>query len=509
MRLLGAENEYIVVFKMANFGPEVVGLEIDHDIMTSPDSPILYAKNPTGVILTFQNSPLQESWLKNGGRVYRDLDYSEYATPECETLKELVLTEKIGEKIISRMFKHQDKENIYIMKRTSSAEYYNEFHQEKTAGSHENYLINRNLFLKLTKKEPPYYNEQIALVGHLASRIIYTGAGHISLTSVKDLNKKINFWISPRVYFLKYIVSEANRMDRPFIHARKESLMSDKIQKERLHLICGDMNRSPWSLYLKYGATALFLAYLEIASPEKIKKLAESLHLLKEINFAITLSGKMSSILKTQGEFGDAINMQIRIIAAIEQYENEIKEMIPEAGKIFEIWKKTINSLTVNDNYLSDKLDWMIKKKIYEGKTGLPLQDFPKIKEIKLIDKILRYDFSYHRVNHQDYFAKLVSTNRVASLYDAQDENYFFDQPPKGRAVKRVEILKYIIKNNLQSYISNQQLWYFIELYKQSPKTLGLDVDTTNPRSIVYLDDYSLKELKLKVDNFKNSILGD
>ncbi len=509
---LGAENEYMVFFKIGDFKPQVIEAELDADIINEEYSPILYTKPPVGMILISQNYPLFDSWLKNGGRVYRDGDYTEYATPECDTVEELVLTEKAGEKIMSKIFSNKDQENLYVLKRTSSAEFHNETEKEKTGGSHENYLIDKNLFNKLIKKSTPesptYHNEQIALIGHLASRIIYTGAGHISAKFINHLDRKLNFWISPRVCFLKTIVSNANRMYRPFIHGREESLVNETmIQKNRLHLIFGDMNRSPWSLYLKYGTTALILALLEIATPDTIAKLAKSVNLRHPINFAIALSGKMRSFFATQEKFDKAIDMQIQLIATVEEYKYLIKSRLPEIDKILELWKKTINSLVTGDGYLSDKLDWIIKKNMYEKVASSPIKDLPKIKDKNLIKKLLQYDLSYHRVNNHDLFEGLTARGKVSSAYKIKLENNFFNKPPNGRAQRRVEMLKYIINNNLQNYIPNSQLWRDIELYKTTPKE-GLDLAVTGNKITIWLDITDIKKLKLEVDKFKNIIGG-
>jgi len=510
MKLIGAENEYTVFFRNSgifgyNSKTETVIPEFNWHLAQKEHSPILYKKSSSVIAAV---TPLYDCWLKNGGRVYLDRQYTEYATPECETIKELTLAERAGERIITKIFSNLEQESLYILKRTSSAEFHNIRQKEKTGGSHENYEINKDLFGKLTAKQYNLTNEQIILIGHIASRIIYTGAGHISAKKADDSWDNLNFFISPRAVFLKSLVADETLANRPFINCRNESFSNNN---SRLHLICGDTNRSDWSLYLKYGITALILTFMETADSEDVDKLAQYLKISSPRGFIIALSGKFSSNFSgEQSRFQKAIDMQIRIISAMYKYRVKMEQILPETEKIISQWETVINSLATGDGYFNDKLDWLIKKKIYEEIFASPIKDLSKISDKRLIRRLLQYDLSYHRVNQKDLFSKFVKKGYISQIHSIGEEIIRVNQPPKGKAKRRTQILDYIKTQNLENFIVNDQLWKSIELRQtiNSSPDLGAGTDYSIEGTVIALDSEDMEMLKLKIDKFKKKIGG-
>ena len=83
-----------------------------------------------------------------------------------------------------------------------------------------------------------------ALIPHLVSRLIYTGAGGFDSRS-----SGIGFMLSPRVTHLQHVVSDASTANRGIFHTKDETLGSNGFH--RLHVICGDSVCSQTALWLK------------------------------------------------------------------------------------------------------------------------------------------------------------------------------------------------------------------------------------------------------------------
>ena len=116
-------------------------------------------------------------FLQNGARLYLDVgSHPEYATPECDSLYELIVHDKAGERILEQLVESAEQRlaeesirgTIYLFKNNTDS-------AGNSYGCHENYLIGRHgEFARMAD----------VLIPFLVSRQIITGAGKVLQTPV-------------------------------------------------------------------------------------------------------------------------------------------------------------------------------------------------------------------------------------------------------------------------------------------------------------------------------------
>src|SRR5439155_1151461 len=112
---------------------------------------------------------LAGEFITNGSRVYYDVGHFEVSTAETTNFHDVVVWEKAGEKILDWLRRVMEEKytgdmKIHAFKNNTSPD-------GTSYGSHENYCVSRDVAF------PGQFIRD--LVPHLATRIIYTGAGDI------------------------------------------------------------------------------------------------------------------------------------------------------------------------------------------------------------------------------------------------------------------------------------------------------------------------------------------
>ena len=91
-------------------------------------------------------------FLQNGSRLYLDVgSHPEYATPECDSVRDLVTHDKAGERILEQLLVNAErrlaeegiKGDIYLFKNNTDS-------AGNSYGCHENYLTSRRDDLRLS-----------------------------------------------------------------------------------------------------------------------------------------------------------------------------------------------------------------------------------------------------------------------------------------------------------------------------------------------------------------------
>jgi len=222
----------------------VYGLETEYGIVVLEEQQAAYAFSVLDAFLSLishQIGPARGDsstnfFYLNGSRIYRDMGHPEYATPECASIKDLIIWDKAGERIfeeamreVNDNFRESNRpgDRIYLYKNNRDAE-------EATFGCHENYLVSRQTDCEYLQK---------CLIPFLATRQIFCGSGSIEPDGFK---------ISQRGRFIVRKAEDASTSGRPIIHLRDEALANAE-KWRRLHLILGDANMSEISGFLKMG----------------------------------------------------------------------------------------------------------------------------------------------------------------------------------------------------------------------------------------------------------------
>src|ERR1700683_5060689 len=237
-------------------------------------------------------------FLENGARLYLDVgSHPEYATPECDSIADLVAHDKAGERILdhlvtgaeARLREEGIRGVIYLFKNNTDS-------AGNPYGCHENYLTSR-------RDDFAHYTE--ILIPFLVSRQIYAGAGKVLQTA-----RGAVYCLSQRAEHIWEGVSSATTRSRPIINTRDEP-HADAEKYRRLHVIVGDSNMSEYASFLKVGATSILLKMLE--DPGTVLRdltLENPIRAIREISHDLTCrrpvrlaNGREMSALDIQGEY--------------------------------------------------------------------------------------------------------------------------------------------------------------------------------------------------------------
>ena len=233
-------------------------------------------------------------FLENGARLYLDVgSHPEYATPECDTVYDLVVHDKAGERILEGLLKAAEARlreegisgDIYLFKNNTDS-------AGNSYGSHENYLVSRyGEFGRLAEVMIPFF----------VTRQIFAGAGKVLQTARGAL-----FCISQRAEHIWEGVSSATTRSRPIINTRDEP-HADAEKYRRLHVIVGDSNMNEWTSYLKVGTTALLLRMVEEGVQIRDMTLENPIRAIREISHDMTCTRR---VRLANGREASALDMQ-------------------------------------------------------------------------------------------------------------------------------------------------------------------------------------------------------
>lgn len=164
--------------------------------------------------------------LANGARLYNDHGHPEYSTPECFLARRAAQHDRAGEVAVWRAAR------AYAERCGASVNLYknNTDYHGASYGTHENYLVPRSL---------GYQDVFSAVLPILVARTVLCGAGKVG----SENGPWCDFQLSQRADFLVETASLETLYRRPVFNSRDEP-HADPAQWMRLHVICGDANRS-------------------------------------------------------------------------------------------------------------------------------------------------------------------------------------------------------------------------------------------------------------------------
>src|SRR5512132_1626590 len=236
-------------------------------------------------------------FLSNGSRLYLDVgSHPEYATPECDDVRSLVIHDKAGERIVEglvadaqdRLTEEGVSGEIYVFKNNTDS-------AGNSYGCHENYLVGRaGEFQKISDVLLPF----------LVSRQITCGAGKVVTSS-----KGATYCVSQRADHIWEGVSSATTRSRPIINTRDEP-HADAERYRRLHVIVGDSNMSETTTLLKVGSADIVLRMIEEGVVMRDLSLENPIRAIREMSHDMTGrrtvrlgNGRELSALQIQSEY--------------------------------------------------------------------------------------------------------------------------------------------------------------------------------------------------------------
>ncbi len=352
-------------------------------------------------------------FLANGARLYLDVgSHPEYATPECDSIRDLIVHDKAGERILEQLLDSAEKRlreegirgDIYLFKNNTDS-------AGNSYGCHENYLTSR-------RDDFSHYAE--VLIPFLVTRQIYAGAGKVLQTA-----RGAMFCVSQRAEHIWEGVSSATTRSRPIINTRDEP-HADAERYRRLHVIVGDSNMSEYASFLKIGACAVLLRMLE--EPTVVMRdmtLENPIRAIREISHDLTCRRK---VRLANGREASALEIQSEYLERALRYAGK-RDLPPLEAKALEMWEHCMTGLEKDPFTLDREVDWVIKHNLieaYRSRHDLPLTH----------PKVALMDLQYHDVNRdRGLFYKLQARDMVERLPEVPP----YTEDPETEIIRAME----------------------------------------------------------------------
>lgn len=293
-------------------------------------------------------------FLANGARLYLDVgSHPEYATPECDSVRQLVVHDKAGERILEQLLTSAEQRlgdegvhgDVYLFKNNTDS-------AGNSYGCHENYCTSR-------RDDFSSYTE--VLIPFLVSRQIYAGAGKVLQTA-----RGARYCVSQRAEHIWEGVSSATTRSRPIINTRDEP-HADARKYRRLHVIVGDANPSQVATFLKVGTTALVLAMVEDDLIPHDFEFASPVASMRHVSHDLTLR---EGLPLADGSTITALEVQWELLDLAKEYVDRHGTDATGGEATHEVlrrWEQVLAGLERDPMELADQLDWVAKFRLLEG----------------------------------------------------------------------------------------------------------------------------------------------
>ncbi len=386
-------------------------------------------------------------FLANGARLYLDVgSHPEYATPECDSIYDLVVHDKAGERILEQLLASAEQRLreegirgvIYLFKNNTDS-------AGNSYGCHENYLTSR-------RDDFGHYAE--VLIPFFVSRQIFAGAGKVLQTA-----RGAMYCVSQRAEHIWEGVSSATTRSRPIINTRDEP-HADAERFRRLHVIVGDSNMSEYATFLKVGTTSILLRMLE--DPSCVLRdmtLENPIRAIREISHDMTCTRR---VRLANGREASALDIQSEYLGRALRYA-DAKGFSPLEMQALKMWEHCLTEIQQDPLSLDRECDWVIKHRLieaYRAKHDLPLSH----------PKVALMDLQYHDVNRsRSLFYRMQQKNLVERMCTDADIDTAVDTPPQTtRARLRGEFIRRA-KERKRDYTVD---WVHLKLNDQAQRTV-------------------------------------
>ena len=386
-------------------------------------------------------------FLENGARLYLDVgSHPEYATPECDSITDLIAHDKAGERILEALLSaaevrlHEEgiSGDVYLFKNNTDS-------AGNSYGCHENYLVARQgEFARIADVLIPFF----------VTRQIYCGAG-----KVLHGPRGAQFCISQRAEHIWEGVSSATTRSRPIINTRDEP-HADAERFRRLHVIVGDSNMSEFTMFLKVGVTDLVVRMVEENTVMRDLTLENPIRAIREISHDL---GSRRKVRLATGRELSAIDIQTEYYDRAVKFAERRGTDEPTAMVLAE-WGNALRALGQGDlDALVSKVDWVSKYQLldrYRAKHSLLLSH----------PRIALMDLAYHDVNrNRGLYYLLERRGRMERMVPEKQIQKAMREPPQTtRARLRGEFIRQA-KQRRRDYTVD---WVHLKLNDQAQRTV-------------------------------------
>jgi proteasome accessory factor A len=385
-------------------------------------------------------------FLENGSRLYLDVgSHPEYATPECDSLYDVVAHDKAGERILeglvesaeARLAEEGIRGDIYLYRNNTDS-------AGNSYGCHENYLIRRQADFQRTID---------TLIPFLVTRQIWAGAGKLLNTARGTV-----FSLAQRAEHIWEGSSSATTRSRPIINTRDEPHADAELYR-RLHVIAGDSNMSEYVTYVKMGATVALLQMLEDEVVFRDLTLENPIRAIREISHDATCRRR---VRLANGRELSALDIQWEYLERVMRY-TRTSDVGSEVERAISMWEHLLTGLEKDPMTLHREVDWVAKHHLmdrYRLKHDLPLSS-PRLALI---------DLNYHDVNQRrGLFYKMQSAGLMDRIVtDASIADAMVKPPETTRARLRGEFIR-AAKAKRRDFTVD---WVHLKLNDQAQRTV-------------------------------------
>ncbi|MGH3735928.1 MAG: Pup--protein ligase [Micromonosporaceae bacterium] len=315
-------------------------------------------------------------FLRNGARLYLDVgSHPEYATPECDSLTDLVAHDRAGERILEGLLVDAERRlhdegiagDIYLFKNNTDS-------AGNSYGCHENYLVGRHgEFGRLAD----------ILIPFLVTRQLICGAGKVLQTP-----RGAVYCLSQRAEHIWEGVSSATTRSRPIINTRDEP-HADAERYRRLHVIVGDSNMNEVTTLLKVGAADIVLRMIESGAVMRDLTLENPIRAIREVSHDVTGRRK---VRLASGRETSALEIQQEYFSKATDFVNRLGGDAV-AKRVIDLWGRVLTAVETGDmSGVSREIDWVAKQDLierYRAKNDLPLSS-PRVAQLDLAYHDLR-----------------------------------------------------------------------------------------------------------------------
>jgi proteasome accessory factor A len=386
-------------------------------------------------------------FLENGARLYLDVgSHPEYATPECDSLVDLVTHDKAGERILESLLASAEQRlheegiagQIYLFKNNTDS-------AGNSYGCHENYLVGRHgEFSRLAD----------VLIPFLVTRQILCGAGKVLQTP-----RGAVYCVSQRAEHIWEGVSSATTRSRPIINTRDEP-HADAERFRRLHVIVGDSTMNEVTTLLKVGTTDLVLRMIEAGVVMRDLTLENPIRAIREVSHDITCRKRVKLANSREAS---ALEIQSEYHAKARDFVTR-RGSDPIAERVLDLWGRALTAIETGDlDLVAREIDWVTKYQLverYRAKHKLPLSS----------PKVALLDLAYHDVNRdRGLYYLLERKGAVERVTDDLTITEAMDTPPQTtRARLRGEFIRKAKEKRRDFTVD----WVHLKLNDQAQRTV-------------------------------------
>src|SRR3990172_8333098 len=365
-----------------------------------------------------QENIARNKTLVNGARYYVDHAHPEYSCPEVTNPRDLVIHEKAGERVLEISRREANAllpEGAYMLLYKNNSD-----RKGNSYGSHENYLMDRRTsFKQIVEHLMPFF----------VTSQVFTGAGKVGS---ENRSQPCVYQLSQRADFFETEVALDTMVKRPIINTRDEP-NADREKYRRLHVIVGDSNMSEYTIWLRNGVTALVLSMIEDGAIDRNLSLRDPVRSIKEVSRDPTCRKEVEL---ERGGSRSAVQVQAEYLEMAQRYLRA--NPAPELADLVAQWELVLAALERDPMELATRIDWVIKKAMFErfmGRKGLDWEA-PQVQMLDLQYHDLRRDRGlYYLLERQGQVKRIVTDEEITRAIQEPPEDtraYF-----RGRCLQR------------------------------------------------------------------------